>query len=118
MSSEKILLAVDKPSSNHNGGPLLFGPDDGYLYLALGDGGGSDDTGTGHTPGIGNAQDGRTLLGKIIRIDVDNLAGEGIITRSRRITRLPEPRICSRIYAMGLRNPAYCHLMPPGITLS
>ena len=41
MSSEKILLTVDKPQSNHNGGPMLFGPDDGYLYLALGDGGGS-----------------------------------------------------------------------------
>ena len=71
MNSEMILLTVDKPQSNHNGGPLLFGPDDGYLYLALGDGGGADDTGTGHTPGTGNAQDGKNLLGKILRIDVD-----------------------------------------------
>ncbi len=50
MSSEKILLQVDKPYQNHNGGTLLFGPTDGYLYLPLGDGGRADDTGMGHTP--------------------------------------------------------------------
>ena len=55
--SERVLLTIDKPAHNHNGGPVLFGPDDGYLYLALGDGGGADDTGPGHTPGSGNAQD-------------------------------------------------------------
>ena len=108
MNSEKILLTVDKPSSNHNGGPLLFGPDDGYLYLALGDGGGADDTGTGHTPGIGNAQDGRNLLGKIIRIDIDK-PGEG----GRSYAIPPDNQFAGtagfapEIYAMGLRNPAY-----------
>ena len=108
MSSEKILLAVDKPSSNHNGGPLLFGPDDGYLYLALGDGGGSDDTGTGHTTGTGNAQDGTTLLGKIIRIDVDK-PGEGgknyAIPPDNPFTGTAG--FAPEIYAMGFRNPAY-----------
>ena len=72
MSSEKILLEVDKPYQNHNGGVLMFGPDDGYLYLPLGDGGRADDTGMGHTPGIGNGQDLTKLLGKVIRIDVDS----------------------------------------------
>jgi glucose/arabinose dehydrogenase len=108
LSSEKILLAVDKPSSNHNGGPILFGPDDGYLYIALGDGGGADDTGTGHTPGTGNAQDGRTLLGKILRIDVDK-PGEGgknyAIPPDNPFTGTAG--FAPEIYAMGLRNPAY-----------
>ena len=90
MNSEMVLLTVDKPQSNHNGGPLLFGPDDGYLYLALGDGGGADDTGTGHTPGTGNAQDGGNLLGKILRIDVDKPGIGGRSTRSLRKILLSE----------------------------
>jgi len=108
MNSEMVLLTVDKPQSNHNGGPLLFGPDDSYLYLALGDGGGADDTGTGHTPGTGNAQDGGNLLGKILRIDVDK---PGIGGKKYAIP--PEnPFIgtagfAPEIFAMGLRNPAY-----------
>ncbi len=108
MSSEKVLLTVDKPYSNHNGGPLLFGPDDGYLYLALGDGGRADDTGTGHSPGIGNAQDGTTLLGKIIRIDID-APGEG----GKNYAIPPDnpfvgtAGFAPEIYAMGFRNPAY-----------
>jgi glucose/arabinose dehydrogenase len=108
MSSEKILLTVDKPYSNHNGGPLLFGPDDGYLYLALGDGGRADDTGIGHTPGIGNAQDGATFMGKILRIDVDK-PGEG----GKNYSIPPDnpfvgtAGFAPEIYAMGFRNPAY-----------
>jgi glucose/arabinose dehydrogenase len=108
MSSEKVLLTVDKTYPNHNGGPLLFGPDDGYLYLALGDGGRADDTGTGHTLGIGNAQDGTTLLGKIIRIDVDK-PGEG----GKKYAIPPDnpfvgtAGFAPEIYAMGFRNPAY-----------
>jgi glucose/arabinose dehydrogenase len=106
-STEKVLLEVDKPSMNHNGGVLLFGPDDGSLYLTLGDGGGADDTGTGHTPGSGNAQDMTKLYGKVIRIDVDSTSpGKpyGIPAdnpfRSAGST-LPE------IYASGFRNPAF-----------
>jgi len=108
MSSEKILLSVDKPQSNHNGGPLLFGPDDGYLYLALGDGGGADDTAAGHTPGTGNAQDMTKMLGKVLRIDVDT-PGTGGLPYS-----VPPDNpfvgtagILPEIYASGLRNPAY-----------
>ncbi len=72
MTTEKVLLQVDKPYENHNGGTLLFGPEDGFLYLPLGDGGRADDTGMGHTPGIGNGQDLTKILGKVIRIDVDH----------------------------------------------
>jgi glucose/arabinose dehydrogenase len=108
MDSEKVILTLDKPFQNHNGGPLLFGPDDGYLYLALGDGGRSDDTGTGHTPGTGNAQDTTKLDGKIIRIDVD-LPGAG-----GKMYAIPPdnpfvatPGYAPEIYASGFRNPAY-----------
>ena len=68
MNSEKVLLQIDKPQMNHNGGTIAFGPD-GYLYLPLGDGGGANDVGMGHVSG-GNAQNTSTLLGKILRIDV------------------------------------------------
>ncbi len=106
--SERVLLSIDKPAHNHNGGPILFGPGDGYLYLALGDGGAADDTGTGHTPGIGNAQDPTTLLGKIIRIDVDRPGGSGkeyAIPPDNPFVETAGFR--PEIYAMGLRNPAY-----------
>ncbi|MGA1871398.1 MAG: PQQ-dependent sugar dehydrogenase [bacterium] len=69
-ASEKILLQVDQPERNHNGGTIVFGPDDGYLYIALGDGGGANDNRPTH-PEIGNGQDRSTLLGSILRIDVD-----------------------------------------------
>jgi glucose/arabinose dehydrogenase len=62
-NTERVLLTVDQPFSNHNGGQLAFGPD-GYLYLGLGDGGsGGDPNGNGQNPGA--------LLGKILRIDVE-----------------------------------------------
>jgi glucose/arabinose dehydrogenase len=108
VNSEKVILTVDKPFQNHNGGPLRFGPDDGYLYLALGDGGRSDDTGTGHTTGTGNAQDTTKLYGKIIRIDVDSPGTGG------RMYAIPPdnpfvatPGYAPEIYASGFRNPAY-----------
>ena len=62
-SSPRTVLSVTQPASNHNGGFLEFGPD-GYLYLGLGDGGSSNDP-------WGNARNLNTLLGKMIRIDVD-----------------------------------------------
>lgn len=69
-SSERTLLLVDKPQSNHNGGPVLFGAD-GYFYITLGDGGGANDVGLGHTNQTGNAQDLTKVLGKTLRINVD-----------------------------------------------
>lgn len=61
--SGEVLLTQDQPAGNHNGGMIGFGPD-GYLYLALGDGGGADDR-------FGNGQRPDTLLGTILRLDVD-----------------------------------------------
>ncbi|WP_437995061.1 PQQ-dependent sugar dehydrogenase [Sorangium sp. So ce185] len=91
-------LEQAQPARNHNGGSLEFSPVDGFLYLGLGDGGNSNDSGPGHSP-IGNGQDLTTWLGKILRLDVSthpyripegNMTGEGV---------LPE------IWDYGLRNP-------------
>ncbi len=62
-STERVLLQVDQPYDNHNGGQLAFGPD-GYLYISLGDGGAGGDP-------HGNGQDPSTLLGSILRIDIE-----------------------------------------------
>lgn len=107
MSSEKILLQVDKPYQNHNGGTLLFGPTDGYLYLPLGDGGRADDTGMGHTPGTGNAQDLTKILGKVIRIDIDRTSPGKLYAIPPDNPFLSNTSAVPEIYAMGFRNPAY-----------
>lgn len=75
--SEQVILRVDQPQGNHNGGEIAFGPD-GYLYVALGDGGGANDVGAGHVEDWyeanegGNGQDiTENLLGSMLRLDVD-----------------------------------------------
>ncbi|MDD4567922.1 dehydrogenase, PQQ-dependent, s-GDH family [Methanoculleus chikugoensis] len=79
-TSENVLMYIDKPYQNHNGGQLVFSPADGYLYVALGDGGRANDVGNAHTPGIGNGQDLTKIYGKILRIDVDNVTAGNLTT--------------------------------------
>ena len=69
-SSARRILSTSWPQFNHNGHWIGFGPD-GKLYVSLGDGGYANDWGIGHNVTIGNGQDMTTMLGKIIRIDVD-----------------------------------------------
>lgn len=64
-TSGKVILMIDQPEGNHNGGGIAFGPD-GYLYIGMGDGGGAGD----RHGSIGNGQDLNSLLGKLLRIDV------------------------------------------------
>jgi glucose/arabinose dehydrogenase len=99
--SERILLQVDEPQFNHNAGTLAFGPTDGFLYIALGDGGGANDVGLGHTPEIGNGQDITNLLGSILRIDVDRGVPYAIPPDNPFVGR--EGR--DEIFAYGFRNP-------------
>jgi glucose/arabinose dehydrogenase len=87
-SSELNLLKIKQPFPNHNGGSLAFGPD-GFLYAGLGDGGLSGDP-------LGNAQSLETLLGKILRIDID----------SKEPYAIPADNpFGNEIWAYGLRNP-------------
>ncbi len=99
IDSKRIILEVDQPQFNHNGGHLVFGPD-GYLYIAFGDGGGANDVGLGH-PDIGNGQDTRTLLGSILRIDVDGDEPYSV----PRDNPFVEGDGLDEIFAYGLRNP-------------
>jgi glucose/arabinose dehydrogenase len=72
-NSERVLMVIGQPETNHNGGQVAFGPD-GYLYIGMGDGGGANDPhGT-----IGNGQRMTTLLGKMLRIDVNQGSPYGI----------------------------------------
>ncbi|NJN05363.1 MAG: PQQ-dependent sugar dehydrogenase [Rhodobacteraceae bacterium] len=73
-ASERVVLEIDEPDWNHNSGRIAFGPD-GYLYWSVGDGGAPNDVGDpkrgrGHPP-EGFAQNLQTLLGKVLRLDVD-----------------------------------------------
>ncbi|MBP9026434.1 MAG: PQQ-dependent sugar dehydrogenase [Phycisphaerae bacterium] len=100
-ASERVLLRIPQPQSNHNGGDLAFGPD-GFLYISTGDGGGGGDVGFGHTPGLGNAQDIASLLGKILRIDVNSGDPYGI-PPDNPLVNVDAAR--PEIWAYGLRNP-------------
>jgi glucose/arabinose dehydrogenase len=97
--SARLVLFQDQPESNHNGGLLLFGPDD-LLYVGLGDGGGGGD----QHGAIGNAQSLGTLLGKILRIDPRQAGG-----RPYRIPRdnpfVGRAGAKPAIWSWGLRNP-------------
>lgn len=86
--SEKVLLVVEQPYQNHNGGALAFGPD-GYLYAGLGDGGLAGDPRK-------NGQNTEALLGKILRLDVNN--GDPYSIPS-------DNPFGNEVWAYGLRNP-------------
>jgi len=93
LASEQVLLTIEQPFENHNGGGVAFGPD-GLLYLGLGDGGSAGDP-------SGNAQNPARLLGKLLRIDVDSGTPYAIP---------PSNPFASgggrgEVYAFGLRNP-------------
>jgi glucose/arabinose dehydrogenase len=92
-ASEKVLLQVDQPYPNHNGGLVLFGPD-GYLYIGLGDGGSGGDP-------QNRAQNRDELLGKILRIDVDGGDPYAIPADNPWTSGDGRPEI----WAFGLRNP-------------
>lgn len=94
-ANQDIILIVTQPFPNHNGGRLQFGPD-GMLYLGLGDGGGANDP-------LKTGQDGSTLLGKLIRIDVDPVHGTFAIPGDNPF--LGDGSIRNEIWALGLRNP-------------
>jgi glucose/arabinose dehydrogenase len=94
--SARVLLGIDQPFSNHNGGALAFGPDR-MLYIATGDGGSGDDP-------QGNGQSTSSLLGKLLRIDVDRRSGGrpyGIPAGNPFASGGGRPEI----YHYGLRNP-------------
>jgi uncharacterized protein (TIGR03437 family) len=94
-NSEQILLTVPQPFSNHNGGQLQFGPD-GYLYIGLGDGGSANDP-------QNHGQNRRSLLGKMLRVDV-----ESDLTRYQVPADNPfagNAEYAPEIWATGLRNP-------------
>jgi glucose/arabinose dehydrogenase len=94
IQSEKIIITIPQPQSNHNGGDIKFGPD-GYLYIGMGDGGGGGDPGN-------FSQNRQSLLGKMLRIDIN--VDEGY--------RIPEDNpfamddfTLDEIWGLGLRNP-------------
>lgn len=101
-ASLRVLFAIPDPAGNHNGGQLAFGPD-GYLYVGLGDGGGANDQ-------FGNGQDPSTLLGTILRLDVDSppAAGAAYAIPSDNPFASDGARAgegAPEIWAWGLRNP-------------
>lgn len=96
-STAEIVFSQPQPFANHDSGKLAFGPD-GFLYIALGDGGGGGDPND-------NAQDGDTFLGSILRIDVDTTEGDKKYGIPADNPFVGDPNVRDEIWAMGLRNP-------------
>ena len=96
-NSELPIIGYAQPFSNHNGGNLVFGPD-GYLYISSGDGGSGGDPGN-------RAQNINLLLGKLLRIDVDNPSGGNNYGIPADNPFVGNPNARDEIWAYGLRNP-------------
>ncbi len=92
--SERIILTLEQPFGNHNGGQIAFGPD-GFLYLGLGDGGSGGDP-------LNAGQDLGTLLGTIVRLDVDGAEPYAVPDDNPFVE---DPGALDEIWAYGLRNP-------------
>ena len=92
-ASFEVVLTVDQPRANHNGGHIVFGPD-GYLYIGLGDGGGGGDP-------LDAGQDPSTLLGSILRIDVSGDEGYSIPPDNPFVDGGGAPEV----FLFGVRNP-------------
>ncbi|MCX6929950.1 MAG: PQQ-dependent sugar dehydrogenase, partial [Verrucomicrobia bacterium] len=112
-ASRREIISFGKNAGNHNGGTITFGPD-GYLYLALGDGGNANDVGPSHIEPGGNAQNLSTPLGKMLRFDPLNPAlttGSPDPVSANGQYRIPMTNPfqgagqAPEIYAYGLRNP-------------
>lgn len=104
-ASEQPVLKIEQPFRNHNGGWLAFGPRDGFLYIATGDGGSANDPGN-------RAQNLNLLLGKLLRIDIN---GDDFPNDPQRNYAIPpdnpfvgQPSIRPEIWSFGLRNPWRC----------
>jgi glucose/arabinose dehydrogenase len=97
LNSLKVIMEIKQPESNHNGGQLAFGPD-GFLYIGLGDGGGAGD----NHGSIGNGQNLGTVLGKILRIDIDSKSPYAVPPDN---PFAKNPNAQPEIWAYGLRNP-------------
>ena len=93
-ASEQVILAVDQPFANHNGGMVAFGPD-GMLYIGLGDGGSGCDP-------QGHGQNRNSLLGKLLRLSV---SATGVVTIPSDNPLVGQPGTRAEIWSWGLRNP-------------
>jgi glucose/arabinose dehydrogenase len=107
--SAREILSFSQPQTNHKGGWLGFSPNNQYLYIATGDGGGTDDNDTGHNAMTGNGQDKNTLLGKMLRIDP---TGDDFPADATKNYSIPASNPfagatagADEIWAYGLRNP-------------
>jgi glucose/arabinose dehydrogenase len=95
-ASEEIVLAVQQPFANHNGGQLAFGVNDGYLHIGMGDGGSAGDP-------ENRGQNPAELLGKLLRVDVEAGVSPYAIPAANPFTQTVGYR--GEIWALGLRNP-------------